>query len=164
VRAKILVAAAAAALGAAIAVPAIGAPGSPQGGTGGPVACGPTGSVTWTPSNLWPPNHKYRTVTITFTGSSAGTPKTVQVTSWTVDDGPLGAGQPNQPTADVLPGATGTGTDQSVSTSAMVRSERAGNGDGRTYTLTVHCTEGAAAVGGDAQIQITVPHDQRPTS
>jgi hypothetical protein len=57
--------AAAAVAAAALTVPAFATPQSPQGGVGGPVACN-DGQITWTPDNLWPPNHKFVPVTISY--------------------------------------------------------------------------------------------------
>jgi len=85
---KRLIGAAVAALGlGTFAIPALSgaAPGSPQGGTGGPVACG-SGSITWSPDNLWPPNHKLQTVTITYTGDNDGDTAMVAVTGWSDKD------------------------------------------------------------------------------
>src|SRR4051794_31021192 len=118
---KSLIGAAVAALGlGTFAIPALSgaAPGAPQGGTGGPVQCG-KGHITWTPNNLWPPNHKMQTVTIAYTEDKPdGDMVMVTVTNWsdneTVDGVEMnGSGQPDAAgqTPDVVPGAPGTGMD-----------------------------------------------------
>jgi len=152
----------------ALALPAWAASadqGHPAGGTGGPVDCG-SGTVTWTPTTLWPPNHKLTTVTITYNGDNDGDKATVAVTGWsddeTVDGIELnGSGAPDSVQGpDVVPGAPGTGPDNApVTTTAQVRSERSGRGDGRVYTLTVRCTE-SDMDSGTADITVSVPHDQ----
>jgi len=169
---KIWIGAAVAAMGVgAVAVPALSAaPGSPQGGTGGPVACG-SGTITWSPSNLWPPNHKLQLVTITYTGDNDGDMATVAVTGGTDNDtvGGVemnGSGQPDAAGQgpDVVPGPPGTGPDNKpVTTTAQVRSERSGRGTGRVYSLTVTCTESDGDM-GTATATVAVPHDQRSSA
>ncbi len=129
----------AAALLALQAVPAHAAQHSPAGGTGGPVTCG-SGSVTWSPTTLWPPNHKLKTVTITYNGDNEGDTATVAVTGWsdneTLDGVEMnGSGQPDpQQGPDVVPGPPGMGPDSApVQTTAQVRAERSGRGSGRVY-------------------------------
>src|SRR4051812_43466342 len=87
-------AAAVAAVG--IAIPSIAAPNRPQGGAGGPQFCkdqmGRTmdGAVTWTPSNLWPANHKMVPVTVSYTepaGDSDGDTTMVTIDSVQEQDG-----------------------------------------------------------------------------
>src|SRR4051794_17187154 len=165
---KSLIGAAIAALGlGTFAIPALSgaAPGAPQGGTGGPVKCG-SGSITWSPNNLWPPNHKMQTVTITYTGDKDDDDAMVAVTGWsdneTVDDVEMnGSGQPDAAgqTADVVPGAPGMGHDnEPVTTTAQVRAERSGRGTGRVYSLTVSCKEtGPDEMGGTATATVAVP-------
>ena len=155
----------AAALLALQAVPAHAAQHSPAGGTGGPVTCG-SGSVTWSPTTLWPPNHKLKTVTITYKGDNDGDTATVAVTGWsdneTVDGVEMnGSGQPDpQQGPDVVPGSPGMGPDSApVQTTAQVRAERSGRGSGRVYTLTVRCSE-TDGDSGAADITVSVPHDQ----
>jgi hypothetical protein len=102
-----------------------------------------------TPKDLWPPNHKFRTVT-------AGVPDpdgdvvTTTITGVTQDealdadgDGSTGpdaawvAGHPNQ---------------------VQVRAERSGLGDGRVYRVAVTATDGKETCSGKASV--SVPHDQ----
>ena len=148
-----------------VAVPAQAAPHARAGGSGGPLACG-TGHITWSPTTLWPPNHKLQTVTITYTGDNDGDTAMVGVTNFSDSDAPggievHGSGQPDpQQGPDVVPGAPGSGPDSGpVTTTAQVRAERSGTGGGRVYTLTVSCTETDGDT-GTAAATVTVPHDQ----
>ncbi len=120
-----------------------------------------TGSQT-----LWPPNHKFRSYTITATSSNPMDEVTVSslVTNDEVIDGEEMNGAGNTAVdADPNP-ATGSGTG-SATTEQRIRGERSGRGDGRTYTMTVTGTFGGfMGVGGRScteQFTITVPHDQR---
>src|SRR5438067_13693111 len=50
----------------------------------GTAPCGATGTITWTPARMWPPNHKMRPVTVTYTEAVAdGDTLTLQVNSIT---------------------------------------------------------------------------------
>jgi hypothetical protein len=134
------------------------------------------GTVTTSPTNLWPPNHKMRTITMQFdTPDNDGDTLTLTVTNITSDEAVDAKGS-----GHTSPDFTGVGnTDDGVdtappaaadpaTTTAQVRGERAGKGDGRTYTITVQCTdqnniEGGAPETGTASVTVTVPHDQRNT-
>jgi hypothetical protein len=153
---------------AAVAAPAFGDPHSPRGGEGGPIACN-DGEVTWSPTNLWPPNHKLNTIDIYYTDDDGdGDMTTVEVTGFDSSDG-VGDDEINgsgNTDPDVVPGAPGTATDpEAAHTTADVRAERSGHSkDGRTYTLDVQCTDSG---GSDMEMEsetvpitVTVPHDQ----
>jgi hypothetical protein len=153
---------------AALALPANA--GSRTGGSGGPVNCNDSqghtvGTVTWSPTTLWPPNHKDQTITINFTGDNDKDTAMVSVTGWSDNEtvGGVemnGSGQPDQATPDVVPGAPGSGPDTApVQTTAAVRAERSGQGSGRIYTLTVTCSESDGTM-GTVPITVSVPHDQ----
>src|SRR3954452_3949419 len=110
------------------------------------------GDITYTgPIEVWPPNHKYVSATITVTDDDAE-PATDQATAAVtcrhaqmVDDTTEITGSGNSdPATDVIPGPPGTGT-PTATTSVEFRAERSGHkwtdgGDpwrGRTYTFTV---------------------------
>lgn len=166
--------------GAAAAIPALAAPGSPQGGSGQTQCVDSSGNtmdgtVTWSPTTIWPPNHKFQTITVNYTDNdgdgdniSVSAPAAThnQMTNGVED---VGAG--NTP-VDFVPGATGTATDPgTATTSPQVRSERSGKDGARVYSITVTCSDSNApdpsnpneAMGqmGTATITVTVPHDQR---
>ena len=169
---------------AALTVPALAAPHSPAGGTG-TIACN-DGTITWTPTNLWPPNHKYVPVSISYSdtdGDGDTTAVTVDsVTETDGDSGPMdatvaetfnGSGKPGQIDAQPdpnSPATTGSDPDTAATWTEDIRAERSGtdgHGSGRTYDLSVTCSDMGSSdlqeTGTQRQtvdIQVTVPHDQ----
>jgi hypothetical protein len=104
--------------------------------------------MTVSPDTLWPPNHKMVDVTVVPTvhddrdGAVACTIASVSSSEPVADDG-------TSPDWDAVTGLT-----------ARLRAERAGNGNGRIYTLTLVCTD-AAGNRASRNVAVTVPHDQR---
>jgi hypothetical protein len=173
---------------AAATIPAIAAPHSPAGGTGQGVSCN-DGTISWTPTNLWPPNHKFVPIHISYTDNDGdGDSTMVAVTGVTEQDGtgaPMdatvaetlnGSGKPGQIDAQPdasYPPTNGTDGGDDATYTEDLRAERSGtdgHGSGRTYDLTVQCTDQGGvdpsepneATGemGTAHITVTVPHDQ----
>lgn len=150
-----------------------------NGGTGS-VACN-DGTVTWTPTTLWPPNHKMATINITYTDSD-GDGDSTQVAVGMITDNQIVNGQElqgsGQPTAQQGPdfsgtGNTGSGSDggSPATTTAQVRAERSGTDpNGRTYTIQVMCTDSGGVDPSDpseanmqmqtVDLTVFVPHDQ----
>ena len=134
------------------------------------------GDITYQgPVEVWPPNHKYVSATITLTDDDAE-PLTddaaVSVTGThdqILDDGAEMNGSGNtDPATDVVPGAPGEGN-PTATTSVQFRAERSGHkwtdgGDawrGRTYTFTVMgSTDDTTSNCEPVEFQATVPHDQ----
>jgi hypothetical protein len=171
---------------AAIAAVAISLPASAGGGTHGTgstpcvTSAGNDGTVSWTPTTVWPPNHKMQTVTISYTADSdvPGDQSTIAVGMITDDqaasdgsDELNGSGQPTDQQGLDWAGTGNTGSADEgapATTTAQVRAERSGHDQtGRTYSIQVMCGEndgGAAPVNpaeqGMATITVTVPHDQ----
>jgi hypothetical protein len=134
------------------------------------------GEITYTgPVEVWPPNHKYVSATITVTDDDAE-PATDQATASVtgrhdqmVDDTTEMTGSGNtDPATDVMPGPPGTGT-PTATTSVQFRAERSGHkwvdgGDpwrGRTYTFTVMgTTDNGLSTCNPVDFTATVPHDQ----
>jgi hypothetical protein len=134
------------------------------------------GDITYTgPVEVWPPNHKYVSATITVTDVDAE-PATDQATASVVgrhdqmvDDTTEWNGSGNTPAAtDVMPGPPGSGT-PTATTSVQFRAERSGHkwtdgGDpwrGRTYTFTVSgTTDNGLTTCNPVDFTATVPHDQ----
>jgi hypothetical protein len=100
---------------------------------------------------LWPPNHKFETVSIVGVTDPDGDPVTVTITSVRQDELLNSEGDGN-----TCPDATGVG-----GTTVDVRSERSGLEDGRVYHLNFIASDGR---GGQCtgSAGICVPHDQRP--
>jgi hypothetical protein len=148
------------------------------GGTGS-VACN-DGTVTYTPTTLWPPNHKMQTITITYTDSD-GDGDSTRITVGMITDNQAaadgsdelkGSGQPTDQQGLDWAGTGNTGTGQdggsAATTTAQVRAERSGTDPaGRTYDIKVTCHDSGGTdpmeMAGAMQtvdLFVTVPHDQ----
>ena len=108
-----------------------------------------------TPDELWPPNHKYRDVSVAGVTDPDGDPVAITITAIFQDE-PLNA----RGDGNTCPDGAGVGTD-----TASVRAERSGNkkvpGDGRVYHVGFMADDGQGGqcTGG---VTVCVPHDQRP--
>jgi hypothetical protein len=138
------------------------------------VACGDNGTITASPTVLWPPNHK--DVPITFTYTDADPEEAVEGQSLTITqnlhdevvDGEELVGSGNTPFLTDSAGGTNSDTDGSVDVVGSARSERSGTGDGRTYEFDYSADDGGMTDGcasdpmtaGDGII-VSVPHDCR---
>src|SRR3954465_14751267 len=104
--------------------------------------CGMGRSITLTGSNsLWPPNHKYHDYTVTAIGTAMDmhTDLMTGITSDEPDVG-VGSGGPKHDN-DANPFmASDSRGGSTASTFHQLRAERAGPGDGRTYTFTAMAT------------------------
>lgn len=120
------------------------------------------GTITYEgPEKLWPPNHKLIPIEITATADDPDDEVTLTTEGAhnEIDaEGNEAPGSGNTQTDVDPPTASDSGTG-SASVAHGVRAERAGTGDGRTYSIE------AVATFGDQQCMtsfgITVPHDQR---
>src|SRR4029453_6086163 len=108
-------------------------------------------------AELWPPNHKYHSLPAPDYVMSAGDrcdvevgPEDVIFTRGTSDEADNGNGDGNT-TADIAFDA-GCG-------SALVRSERAGPGDGRVYELTLSLHDPAGNAATEGVLTVSVPHN-----
>jgi predicted extracellular nuclease len=103
-----------------------------------------------TPDSLWPPNHKYREVTVTPTGSNA--PMTVHIVDATSSEADSGLGPEDVPNDIEITG------DDTVN----LRAERFSTGGrdyvGRIYTLYLRISDGSQTLFTTAEV--TVPANQ----
>jgi hypothetical protein len=144
------------------------------GGRQATVDCG-DGVITYSPSTIWPPNHKMKPIGISFaeTETTDGDTLGLQVTNITSnqqtedDAGGAGCGKPTATQGadfifDNTP-VTGTAGDDvdPVTTSVQVRAERCAKDKSgpRVYTIDVTCTDEGAT--DDVQLFVTVSHDNR---
>jgi hypothetical protein len=99
------------------------------------------------PSTLWPPNHKMTDVTVDYrVASSCPISCTLNVASNEVPNG-IGDGNTTPDWIVIDPNHV------------RLRSERAGPGSGRIYSITIVCTN-SAGQSSDHALAVTVPHDQ----
>jgi subtilisin-like proprotein convertase family protein len=114
----------------------------------GPAMSNPTAS----PSSLWPPNHKMKDVTVSYSAAdNCGGPSaaTCVITSVTSNEPVNGTGD-----GDTAP-------DWQIVNNHLVRlrAERSGDGTGRVYTITVTCTDGSGNTTVKT-VNVTVPLSQ----
>jgi hypothetical protein len=99
------------------------------------------------PNILWPPNHKMRDVTINYTAVDNCSPVTNVLT--------VSSNEPINGTGD---GDTSPDWEVIDEHHVKLRAERAGNGDGRIYTITITSTDDCGNV-ATATTTVLVPHN-----
>jgi hypothetical protein len=111
-------------------------------------------TVTLNRDVLWPPNHKMADIiaTVVVTDNCDPDPAWVLLPIWS-DEPENGTGDGDTPN-DVQGAAVGT-----PDTEFRLRSERAGGGDGRVYTITYMATDDSGN-SASATVYVRVPHDQ----
>lgn len=146
------------------------------------IACN-DGTVYWSPTNVWPPNHKMVTVNIAYVdndndGDSTSITVGMITDNQAASDGSGELQGSGQPTAQqgldwAGTGNTGSGSDPGTPaiTTAQVRAERSGTDQGgRVYTIQVMCTDTGGTDQNDSSelagqtstvdLTVVVPHDQ----
>jgi hypothetical protein len=98
---------------------------------------------------LWPPNHKLQSVSVLGLASPSGAPINVVITRITQDEPLNGLGD-----GDTSPDGFGVGT-----SSAMLRAERSGTGNGRVYNVSFFASDSAGST-CTGNVAVGVPHDQ----
>ena len=123
------------------------------------VECTPPVITTAAPTNLWPPNHKYETITVAQCvvsvqdGCGGSIPVSNVIVTKVTSDEPEdanGGGDGNTINDMVIAGDC---------KSVQLRRERQGSGNGRVYTIHLSVKDGSDNVGTET-CQVTVPHDQ----
>jgi EGF domain-containing protein/growth factor-like EGF protein len=102
------------------------------------------------PGLLWPPNHQLVPISVIDVIDPNGGTVTVTITGVSQDEPVNGLGD-----GDTSPDATGVGT-----ANAAVRSERAGNGDGRVYHITFSATSTSGSESCTGTVTVGVPKSQ----
>ena len=101
---------------------------------------------------LWPPNHKFVSVSIMGVEDACGQSTTITVDSIYQDEPVNGLGD-----GDSSPDGTGVG-----SSSAQIRAERSGTADGRVYHIGFTATDDRG-VTCEGLVKVGVPHDKKDT-
>lgn len=102
------------------------------------------------PMYLWPPDHKFKKIQIKGVTDPEGTPVKIKITNITQDEPVNGLGD----------GDTGPDGIIENGTTAWVRAERSGKGNGRVYEIKFIATD---AEGGSSRgsVKVMVPHSQK---
>jgi len=101
-------------------------------------------------ASLWPPNHKFVTVTVSGATDPDADPITTTITGVTQDEPLNGLGDGDtSPDAAWVPGH---------SNQVKLRAERSGTGDGRVYKVAVTVSDGHLTC--SKTLTVGVPHDQ----
>jgi hypothetical protein len=98
---------------------------------------------------LWPPNHKFRPISISGVTDPDGDPVTITINSIFQDEPVKGRGSGNN-----CPDGDGIGTD-----TAQVRADRAPSGDGRAYHIGFTADDGNGGT-CTGKVKVCVPHNQ----
>ena len=106
-------------------------------------------SASATPNVLWPPNHKLVQVSVSVAATDICSSVSCRIKTVTANEPIEKPGKGHKSPAWTLTGPL----------TVQLRAERLGHGSGRTYTITVECTDsfGNAAT---SNVTVRVPHDQ----
>lgn len=124
----------------------------PQGQTQSFLVCSPIAvdRLAANPSELWPVHHKMVDVTVTPALKDGCGAASCQILSIVSDEGPLVSGS----------GASSVDIELTGDLAARLRAERSGtNAAGRTYTITVRCTDSVGNV-AESSTTVVVPHNR----
>lgn len=100
--------------------------------------------------NLWPPNHKYRLITLTGATDPDGDTVVLTVEGVTQDE-PLNGKADGNTSPDAKPGP--------ASNQVYLRAERSGKGDGRVYRISFTGSDGKGGTCSGVAV-VGVPHDR----
>jgi hypothetical protein len=100
---------------------------------------------------LWPPNHKFVDIQIAGVTDPDGDPVAINIAGITQDEAVNAKGSGN-----TSPDGRGVG-----SSTASIRAEREGKGNGRVYAISFVASDPAGMECSDS-VEVCVPHDQKP--
>jgi hypothetical protein len=139
--------------------------------------CGDGGTITWTPTTLWPPNHKLHDITFTYTDDDddASLTITMRPHSDVIDEGGEATERNGSGQTPFLTDSSGGedvgGGDGTAVVTGTARGERSGQAkEGRTYSFGYVADDGGTTDGcsgpdmdpaTDDEITVFVPHDCR---
>jgi hypothetical protein len=107
--------------------------------------------LTASPNSLWPPNHKMVPIAVAVSVADVcDSSASCHIKTITSNEPVNGTGDGNTSPDWIVTGPL----------TLELRAERAGNGHGRTYTITVECTDGSGNSSTKA-VDVVVAHDQR---
>lgn len=109
-------------------------------------------TATASPNSLWPPNHKWNDVTVSYSATSPCTPPQPIACSLSVSS--------NEPVNGLGDGNTAPDWQVVGPNSVRLRAERSGTGQGRVYTITVTCTHTTGGPSAVTTTSVHVPHDR----
>jgi len=107
-------------------------------------------TVKASPGEIWPPNHKFVTVTLSGATDPDGDATTLRISGVTQDEALNGTGD-----GDTAPDAARV---SGRSDQVQVRAERSGQGDGRVYRISFTASDGVESCTGT--VSVGVPHDR----
>lgn len=123
-------------------------------------------TIAYSPTTIWPPNHKWRTISIQATDADNETNPTesysIQVADIISNQNEAkgeGCGRINDDFTSIGNGAAGNDPTP-IQTTVRVRGERCGRLGDRVYDIKVTCTDAAAPNGDTVDLFVTVPHSR----
>ena len=132
------------------------------------VACG-DGTVLVTPETLWPPNHKLKTIGITYVETTSDldsislTINSITDDQLSMDPGTSGTADGCGPSKDdwVFDSTPVTNTDpNAAATTVQVRAERCGSLGDRHYSINLTCATADDPAGVTIDVPVVVPHNK----
>jgi hypothetical protein len=113
------------------------------------------GGASATPNSLWSPNHKWNSITVSYTATATcGTPPASVAATCSLSV------SSNEPVNGLGDGNTAPDWQVMDATHVQLRAERSGTGTGRVYTITITCSAGDPLVSSSTATTVTVAHDQ----
>lgn len=106
-------------------------------------------SVTASPSQLWPPNHKFVPVAVSVSATDNCSTVSSSIVTVSSSEPVNGLGDGNTQPDWIVTGPL----------SVLLRSERSGLNDGRTYTISVQSADAAGNI-SSGTTTVFVPHDK----